>query len=164
MFSPRDAPSPTASELIVGMFRKLARFRGSNDVAVAEEAVRTLCARMSAEAADRVWSSAILLDNELRHRRGEGLTLNPEGSTQVSPHEELILALLCAAQTRNGWEALEAAKQLGATGGALLLDAAIRLGDDLRSAAVFLPQAASGEPLGFDPRPSTGWLYRPPSI
>src|SRR6478672_5432666 len=89
---------PSHAALMIDVFRGLSAFRSSSDERVLQELFAKLCEHMAEDAADRVLSAALALDNEIRFRMPCGLSLREQGDDPASPHEKALIILVAHAE------------------------------------------------------------------
>jgi len=107
------AKQSTDARLIVTVFRKLAQFREDYDERYLHELFATLCRRMPEEQADKVMSDALAMDNEIRFRLPDGLSLEEDDPAFPCPHARALQRLVAHAGAAEHDLAAAAAEELG---------------------------------------------------
>jgi hypothetical protein len=137
---------PAAARLIGDIFRKLAQFREDYDERFLQELFAMLCCRMSAGRADKVMSDALAMDNEIRFRLPDGLSLDEDDLDFPGQHVQALTRLIAHAGAADHNLVAAAAEELGIENHRILRKCASVLASSL---------AQGGIEIGWESEPAT---------
>ncbi|MBV9567426.1 MAG: hypothetical protein JO172_04750 [Hyphomicrobiales bacterium] len=141
------------ARLVSEIFRKLAEFRIDYDETYLHELFAMLRRRMPERQADRVMSDALAMDNEIRFRLPDGLSLGEDDAGFPSPEAQALTRLIAYAGATDHSLAAAAAEELGIENHRILRKCASVLASSLaqggieigwEAASVAIPMKARG--------------------